>query len=71
MLDLIKQDKSKIEKTRTIAKIHVSWETARKITRGFVEKYLGDYDPVFSNGRDMLLGCKLTWIRGKSIGLRM
>jgi hypothetical protein len=59
MLDLIKREKSNIEKTRTISKIHVSWHVARKFALEFAEKHGNDYDPVSSNGENTLLGCEL------------
>lgn len=59
MLEFIKQDKSEIEKTRTIAKIHMSFDAARKLPLQFVEKHGADYDPVSSNGSNTLLGCEL------------
>jgi hypothetical protein len=53
---LIKLDKEKIEKTRTLSKIHLSSDAAGKLPLEMVEDAAGDYDTVSSDGRDTLLG---------------
>jgi hypothetical protein len=55
----IKREKAKVETNRTIAKIHVSCNAARTVTREMVKKQRGEYHPVTSNGSDTLLGCVL------------
>jgi hypothetical protein len=59
ILSHMKNEKAKIERTRTIARIHLSFDAARKIGREFVEKHPDDYDSVTSNGSTTLLGCEL------------
>ena len=57
MIDLIKREKVELEKSRTIVRILVPRDTARKLQQ---ELHGPDYGPVSSNGRDTLLGCGLS-----------
>ena len=56
LLLTIKRDKTQLETTRTVVKIHISWSVYRTMVK---EGPMADYDEKTNNLMDMLLCCQL------------